>query len=249
MKMKLALFLFLLPSAASAFSCGGALTKSHLGEKDIRYDKEASNALTDQAPVYRIQQGHFNCTAKFYDAMTGLPLVDGSSLGCPDLKVFPLHLFINNTIIGSRFYGHDINVFENVNQGGPGFAVPQEAWATSSYEKDGSRIQIGTNADFTDVFKFEGRSNTCAVDDRTICYSTSTVFADSLLSVANCMCAWMMSADSCLETKMLLWILVPLLCILLRPHESVTRSTPPRNGFRLFKSRMLPTMSLKLGEM
>jgi hypothetical protein len=46
------LSLFLLPAAASAFSCGGKLTEDCLGETDIRYDKEASNALIDQAPVY-----------------------------------------------------------------------------------------------------------------------------------------------------------------------------------------------------
>jgi hypothetical protein len=49
--MKLAIFLFLLPAAATAFSCGGTLTKPCLGEKDIRYDKKASNAFLDQAPV------------------------------------------------------------------------------------------------------------------------------------------------------------------------------------------------------
>jgi hypothetical protein len=184
MKMKLALFLFLLPAAASAFSCGGTLTESCLGEKDIRYDKEASNALTDQAPVYSIHQGYYNCTAKFYDAMTGLPLVDGTSIGYPGLKVFPLYLFVNETYIGSRFYGHTINVLENVNQGGPGFAVPQEIWATSTYEKDGSQIQVGTNADFTDVFKPEGGSTTFAVDDRTIYNSARTVFNDNPLSVS-----------------------------------------------------------------
>jgi Ca2+-binding EF-hand superfamily protein len=110
--------------------------------------------------------------------------VDGASIGYPDLKVFPLYVFTNNTYIGSRFYGHHINVFENVNQGGPGFATPQESWATSTYEKDGSQIQVGSNADFTDIFKFQGRSNTYAVDDRTIYYSGSTDFADSLLSVS-----------------------------------------------------------------
>jgi Ca2+-binding EF-hand superfamily protein len=184
MKMKLALFLFLLPATASAFSCGGTLTESCLGEKDIRYDKEASNALTDQAPVYIIFQGYYNCTEKFYDATTGLPLVDGTSVGSPDLKVFPKYSFMNNTFIGSRFYGHRINVFENVNQGGPGFAAPQETFATSTYEKDGSQIQVGTNADFKDIFKSERRSNTYAVDDRTIYYSASTELAGNLLSVS-----------------------------------------------------------------
>jgi hypothetical protein len=159
---------------------------------------------------------------------------------------------MNNTIIGSRAYGHHSNVFESVNKGGPGTAVPQETWATSTYEKDGSQIHVGTNRDFTDIFKSEGRSNTYAVDDRTIYYSTGTVFAVNPLSVSQ---LYVCLDDECrqwsgLETMMLLWILVPHMSMMLvRPYESVTRSTPPWNGLRLFKRRMIPTMCLKLGEM
>jgi hypothetical protein len=99
--MKLAIFLFLLPTAAAAFSCGGKLTKPCLGEKDIRYDKKASNAFLDQAPVYRIAQGCYSCSQYLYDAMTGLPLEDGTSVGFPGGKVFPHKVFLNHTFDGS----------------------------------------------------------------------------------------------------------------------------------------------------
>jgi hypothetical protein len=36
--------------------------------------------------------------------------------------------------------------------------------------------------------------------------------------------------------------------VLLRPYGTVTRSAPPRNGFRKSKMCMLPTMSLTLVE-
>jgi hypothetical protein len=166
--MKLPIFLFLLPAAASAFSCGGKLTEDCLGETDIRYDEDASNTLTDQAPVYKITEGYYDCTQNFYDATTGLPLEDGSSIGLPEHKVFPHYLFLNNSFFGSRTVWHRINVYENVNQGAPGLAIIQEGWATSSYEKDGSMIQIGSSTGFTDDFESQGNTNSYAVDDRTV---------------------------------------------------------------------------------
>jgi hypothetical protein len=176
MKMKLPIFLFLLPAAASAFSCGGTLTEPCLGEKDSRYDKEASNALTDQARIYAITQGYFNCTTNFYDAATGLPLLDGTPLGLPGLNVFPHYLFLNNSFSGSRSVGHRINVYENLIQGGPGAVAIQEGWATSSYEKDGSMIQIGSRVGFTTgSFESQGNTNSYAVDSRTLYASGKSV--------------------------------------------------------------------------
>jgi hypothetical protein len=151
--MKLPISLFLLPAAATAFSCGGRLTKPCLGEKDICYDKKARNAFTDQAPVYRILQGYYSCSQYFYDATTGLPLEDGTSFGAPGGKVFPHYLFLNSTYLGSRSYTHRINVYKNVNQGDPGFAGPQDAWGTTTYEKDGSVKPFGANSAFTDSFQ------------------------------------------------------------------------------------------------
>jgi hypothetical protein len=90
----------LIPVTATAISCGNLLTKACLGESDPRYDPEASNALQDQADVYKIKEGYSNCTWKTYDG-TGNPIIGYNPFGYTQSD-FPFYTYMNNTFRGSR---------------------------------------------------------------------------------------------------------------------------------------------------
>jgi hypothetical protein len=169
------LVLLLLPAAVSAFSCGGTLTKPCLGEKDKRYDPKASNALKDQAPVWNILEGFFSCEQRFYDGITGLPIIgfNPTPMLDPNTSVFPAYTFDNATYAGSRGITNRITVYESVTAGGQGDSLPLDGWATSSYEKDGSAVSIGAQIGYGDTFREEEPSMTYAVDDRTIYVSAT----------------------------------------------------------------------------
>jgi hypothetical protein len=145
------LLLVAIPTVATAFSCGGPLTEACLGEKDKRYDKKASNAIKDQAPVYRIFEGFYFCTQLFYDGATGLPYIGVDPTG-GDSNFFPAYYFMNQTHAGSRSYVHRINMYESLSEGGEGTSIPIEGWATTTYEKDGTAIHLGSQEDYGDTF-------------------------------------------------------------------------------------------------
>jgi hypothetical protein len=152
MKFPISLLLLVsIPVAATAISCGGPLTEPCLGEKDKRYDKKASNAIKDQAPVYRIFEGFFFCTQFFYDGATGLPYIGVDPTG-GDSSFFPAYYFMNQTLVGSRWYVHRINMYESLSEGGEGTSVPLDGWATSTYEKDGTAMHLGSQEGYGDAF-------------------------------------------------------------------------------------------------
>jgi hypothetical protein len=178
MKLTTAIASLLIPVTATALSCGKTITKACLGESDIRYDPKASNALKDQARVYQIRQGYFECTQQYYDA-AGLPLLDPSSQSFQQLQqglfppgfqqsLFPFYVYINNTYSGSRTYVHRVNIYESFEDGGPGISVPHDGWGTSTYEKDGTLDTIGIQLGYGDVFQPVETSYTYPVNNRTV---------------------------------------------------------------------------------
>jgi hypothetical protein len=168
MKFPISLLLLVsIPVAATAISCGGPLTEPCLGEKDKRYDKKASNALKDQAPVFKIFEGFFFCTQLYYDGVTGLPVIGVDPTG-GDSSFFPSYFFMNQTHAGSRSYVHRINLYENLVAGGEGRTTPVDGWATSTYEKDGTAMHLGSQIGYGDTFSpAEQALLTHPVDDRT----------------------------------------------------------------------------------
>jgi hypothetical protein len=197
--MKHAISLPLLPTAATAISCGGPLTKACLGETYPRYDPNASNSLENQAQVHEKSGGLYNCTQYFYDAATGLPLTGAHPFGF-NQSIFPHWMYANITYSGSRFYEHRVNVFESFDRGGAGFSFPHDGWGTSSYEKDGKILIIGTQLHYGESFFPEQSSLTYPIEDRTIYRSEFTFLVPS--STAKYACAWMMTASSSLSIRM-----------------------------------------------
>jgi hypothetical protein len=171
MKLTTAIASLLIPVTATALSCGKTITKACLGESDIRYDPKASNALKDQAVVYQIRDGYFNCTQQLYGA-DGLPLLDARPVF--NQSYFPFYVFVNQTFSGSRGYAHRVNIYESIEDGGPGISDPSDAWGTSTYEKDGTAVTIGVQIAYGEVFERREDSYAYPVNNRTLYISGYT---------------------------------------------------------------------------
>jgi hypothetical protein len=172
--MKISILYLLLPIATHGISCGNTLTKACLGETDKRYDPKASNALQDQASVHVISEGYYSCLVYVYNPVTGQPIIGYNPYGSG--SIFPRYTYYNLTYDESRLYHHRINIYEALlNENSTGVGEPLDSWFTSSYEKDGTAVSIGTQSGYGEAFKTtEETLLLYAVDDRTV-YSSGYV--------------------------------------------------------------------------
>uniref|UniRef100_A0A7S2EWM9 EF-hand domain-containing protein n=1 Tax=Trieres chinensis TaxID=1514140 RepID=A0A7S2EWM9_TRICV len=150
-------------NGAQAISCGNPFTTPCLGDTDIRYDKSASNALKDQAEIWKNIEGLWKFEFKTYgpDEMPfpPQPIANRERVA---YSAFPAFGFQNITFIGSRFYRHRYVFFppapaefcaqplqegeSNVAYGvcgQNGYAWGLDVYGTSTYEKDGSLKHFG----------------------------------------------------------------------------------------------------------
>jgi hypothetical protein len=111
-----------------AFTCGRPLTTACLGDTDIRYDPDVSNAIVDQAEVWKKTAGYF----------TSVGTVQSIIPGTEELSA-PLNLkgFGNYSIVGSRLYLHIINLYSGV-----AGITKIDFYATSTHEKDGRLLVL-----------------------------------------------------------------------------------------------------------
>lgn len=132
--MHLLIFLFsaFTFSFADAVSCGGPLTSDCLGDSDIRYDPDVSNAAVDQAPIWKKYQGYFIGSGDFQVIPEG-----GTELSAP----LEMIVFTNITLSGSRLYLHRIQINPLFSQ-----ILLGDTWATTTYEKDGTMEILGVKS-------------------------------------------------------------------------------------------------------
>lgn len=160
----------LLPCMVESVECGHWYSNDCLADEDIRYDDEASNTITDQAIIWGKLHGLYRSTVTGFGP-TGEKLEEGffNLLNTGGTTSFPYssanppyEQFINLSFIGSRHYQHRYSIFpaastEFCNRTAPvgllnvippgvcganGISIASEAYATSSYEKDGRFVII-----------------------------------------------------------------------------------------------------------
>ena len=131
-------------------TCGTSLTSPCLGDTDVRYDAHASDALADQANIWKILHGLFVCEQRYYHGKTGAPLRAADvGLSPATLSLSPTTVFYNTSQIGSRSYGHALEIVPNTEEGGDPHVVPFDFYSTSTYERDGRALILGLQSGFS----------------------------------------------------------------------------------------------------
>jgi len=111
----------------SGYRCGRPLTTACLGDTDKRYDPDSSNDLLDQAPVWSKFGGYYRGVGSFTHNL-------------PDSQTnYPVIVYANSTVTGSRIYHHRVIINIPLR-----FTQLSDAWSTSTYEKDGSVLFLGS---------------------------------------------------------------------------------------------------------
>lgn len=169
-------------SSRAASNSVDAIQTHSLADSDVRYDKDTSNALVDQAVVWARASGYYRRTGRAFGP-TGQPFspvpfdpARGLGLGPRPYSQNPAYGFFNITNDGSRRYEHRITInppasldfcsqevpegFLNVLPGGTcgetGFAAFIEVYSTSTYEKDGSARRIAAVSSVVRNFTLSG---------------------------------------------------------------------------------------------
>lgn len=138
----------LLPRQTSALSCGiKGVTKTCIGETDIRYDPNVSLNIKDQSDWWSKREGLFIGELVSYTAdgekITEFYL-DGmreNNLGSYNLS--KVKTFRNTTIDGSRIFTNRYDFAKHngdgiIGAGFPGLVLPNDYYYTGTFEKDGS---------------------------------------------------------------------------------------------------------------
>jgi gas vesicle protein len=146
----------LLPHQSSALSCGiKGVTKSCIGETDIRYDPDVSLNIKDQNDFWKGTDGLFIGEQVFYSAdgekQTEVPLDEAmKNLGTYDWS--KIKVFGNVTIVGTRYISNQYFLFkhngDSATPGFPGLVRPFDSYYTGTFEKDGSIQSISLQEEF-----------------------------------------------------------------------------------------------------
>jgi hypothetical protein len=113
--------------SSAAFKCGRPLTTACLGDTDIGYDPDASNAAVDQAVIWKKANGYYveegTAQLRFPGARELSPLLE-------------MKTFRNLTFVGSCYYTHCINIIPSVAQ-----VVYADLFATTTHKnKDAANL-------------------------------------------------------------------------------------------------------------
>lgn len=122
------------PQQVSALSCGiSGVTKSCLGDSDVRYDADASYGLKDQDAMWENIAGLYIFTEKRYEA-DGTPSADRGFTGLPGTWDWSEYTtYANITVSGSRFYYHLFNMVKNNDPGLPGIVIPLDIYCKCTW--------------------------------------------------------------------------------------------------------------------
>jgi hypothetical protein len=112
-----------------AFKCGGTLTTDCLGDTDTRYDPDVSNALVDQAEIWKKTAGYFVETGTIEIEIPGTQQLT------PPLEVFS---FQNISVVGSRFKSHSVSFSPSFVLVGVSVLFVSDFFATTTHEKNGT---------------------------------------------------------------------------------------------------------------
>jgi len=143
------------PDLSSALSCGiKGVTENCIGDTDVRYNTDVSYDLVSQDEFWSKISGFVVGEECSYD-LDGQPRVkvylegtENSGLGTYDFC--SARTFINNTVVGSRFYSHRYLLVQHNGDGPgnttlPGLVIPADTYFTSTYEKNGGAQLLGSS--------------------------------------------------------------------------------------------------------
>jgi hypothetical protein len=156
-----------------AFKCGGTLTTACLGDTDIRYDPDVSNALVDQAEIWKKSAGYF------VEVGTIQIEIPGTEQLTPPLDVTS---FQNISVVGSRFQSHSISFSPSFAAVGASVVFVADLFATTTHEKNGILLALG-NAIGTSAFQREGSYPLSPVDENS--FFVSFIQSDGDVSSAS----------------------------------------------------------------
>lgn len=105
-----------------SLKCGGVFTKPCVGDKDIRYDPDASNLVVDHSPLFHRLVGFQVAEGTIQSVISGVLT--------PPL---PIITYTNISIKGSRFYTHRYGFVPII-----GRAFIGDAFAVTTHEHDGT---------------------------------------------------------------------------------------------------------------
>lgn len=173
---------FLPDTKVHAVKCGEWYSTDCLGDTDNRYDLDSTNDIVEQAPLWGEQAGYWRAVSSNFDS-EGNPtqpmlfnptnLEDG--YGLPYKRDVTIS-YVNITFAGSRAYEHRLTINDpapqewcNANPAIPpamnalnggvcgvnGYASWTDSIKTSSYEKDGSIVNVGGALSFSQDTSFQ----------------------------------------------------------------------------------------------
>lgn len=129
---------------AAQISCGGLVTTACVGDTDVRYNRHASNNAIDQHPLWDKFNGYFRGAGEFKVNIRdpgNLPISATSSATTASFRTYE---FVNTTISGSRQTLHSYTISPDLPV--PPLVSERIAFATTTYEKDGSMVFISALA-------------------------------------------------------------------------------------------------------
>jgi len=146
-----------LPLHVGALKCGiKGITEPCIGDIDPRYDTEVSYDLKSQSGFYENYSGLFVTKDYRYgpDLLPSLstPIQGYESMG--NFSQFPITVFRNLTITGSRLHVNFYEVMNNVDPSKPGLFIRTEGYFISTFEKNGQALWFGPEGTGTGT-KFE----------------------------------------------------------------------------------------------
>jgi len=178
----------LYPHQSSAISCGiKGITKPCIGDSDIRYDPDVSYNLEDQDDYWKRAGGLYMGETVSYTAegdkrsvaylASAAEAMRKNKLGTYDFS--KMKTFTNTTISGSRLRAHQYHVAKHngdgVVPGFPGVIFADDAYYTSSFEKDGSILALAINELFgQEIIVSEDVSVIHPIENRAIMELTSS---------------------------------------------------------------------------
>ena len=155
----LILALLNLSEEASAIRCGIAfVTKPCKADTDVRYNTDSGYTLGDQAHIWSVIPGLYYSSTEFRFGSDSMPQTNFKppipAVGSynpatdPGWNMYPVHNFLNYSIVGSRFQVGRVFVAEHNGRTLPGFVNVADAYFISTHEKDGKPILIANGHTF-----------------------------------------------------------------------------------------------------